>query len=298
LLHKKALLLTYDFDKPVPEGDEEMAVTKHEERVISLTTRVNVITGILAVLVPGLLAWGWFITTNVVAIKQQLADGGNTKLVTELKSPKSQDQLQASLSTVIAQVQTERVNGKAPDQKKSVALAEALTQAAKRNPEIPDSWRAVATLASFRTSYILENAASMPDCNVQQTAKLIEPKDIPEVAGAKAFNGYIFRNCVLHLNHLPPLQRTYLTKPYENHPVGSSFTLIAEAVIINCKIVLNDSGIAESNIFFFIVQNCRFEYQIETTPSPTVQKLLLASLDMSNPGQFTLELDKPSETHL
>jgi hypothetical protein len=246
------------------EGHDSMATQL--ERIASLEAgRKGQWIALVAVATVGAGWMGWIsimlfgMKGDIQAVKQKLKDGGTGDIVSELKAPRSQDQLRASLSTVIAQVQTERVNGKAPDQKKSVALAEALTQVAKRNPEIPDSWRAVALLASFRTSYVLENPASMPDCNVEQKLRLIDPKEVPEVPEAKAFNGYIFRNCVLHLNHLPPLLRTYLTKPSGNYPAGSSLTAIAEAFIINCKIVLNDSGIADSNIFFFSAVNCRFE---------------------------------------
>jgi len=62
------------------------------------------------------------------------------------------------------------------------------------------------------------------------------------------------------------------------------------AFIINCNIMLNDSGISESPIIDFEAVNCRFIYQIENTPTPSVQKLLLASLEPPTPGRFSLGL--------
>jgi cytochrome c-type biogenesis protein CcmH/NrfG len=78
------------------EERSDMAVTKMEERVIALHTGMKIIYAILVLLIPSLLGWGWYITTNVVAMKQALASQ-NTKLITELKNPSSPEQLRASL---------------------------------------------------------------------------------------------------------------------------------------------------------------------------------------------------------
>ena len=77
------------------------------------------------------LIWCYHLGAKVTAVEQQLADGGNAKIVAELKSPKSSAQLQANLSTVIAQVQTARVDGKQPNAKKVNALSDALSEVVK-----------------------------------------------------------------------------------------------------------------------------------------------------------------------
>ena len=84
-------------------------------------------------LVPSLLLWAWFITNNVIAIKQQLADDGNKQIVAELTNPESPQQLQANLSTVVAQVRSVRVNGKKPDPKKIAGLSNAVAQVIRQD---------------------------------------------------------------------------------------------------------------------------------------------------------------------
>jgi hypothetical protein len=272
------------------EGDHSMASVP--ERLATVETTLSHIKGILLVFVPLAIAWGSYITVNVVSMRQAMADGGNAKLVAELKAPKSTQQLQANLITVTAQIQAARVDGKKPNPQKLRALSGALTQVVQKNPDLAEGWRAVAVLASYRTSDVLENASALPDCDISQKAHAIPASDIPETPYTAGSFGFVFRNCRLYLDHLPPgkLIKTTLAAPFGNAPAGNSVYGGDHAFIINCEIVLTDSGIAESPILIFHAINCRFEYQIENKPPSSSQEFLLASLDAPNPGQFSFSL--------
>jgi hypothetical protein len=121
------------------------------ERIASLETTAAIAKGVLGVFIPLVILWGSYITVNVIAIKQQMADGGNTKLVTELKTPKSPEQLRANLSTVVAQVQSAQANGIKPNPQKVYALSGAVSEAAQKNPELPQAWQAASELVNFRS---------------------------------------------------------------------------------------------------------------------------------------------------
>jgi len=128
------------------------------ERLASLEATVSIAKWVLGIFIPLVIVWGSFITVNVIAIKQQLADGGNTKLVAELKAPKSAEQLQANLSTAIAQIQTARVQRKQPSVGKLDALSTAITDVAKREPKLPQVWQAESELISYRSETLSPNS--------------------------------------------------------------------------------------------------------------------------------------------
>ena len=119
---------------------------------------------VLTALVTGIGWWGWFVTTNVIAIKQQLADGGNKQIVTELTFPKSQQQLQANLSTVVAQVQTARAEGKAPNATKVTSLSSAVAEVVQRNSELPEAWQAAMQLVDYKYQLKLGTSTNLPNC--------------------------------------------------------------------------------------------------------------------------------------
>jgi hypothetical protein len=263
------------------------------ERIASLETTASIAKWVLGVFIPLVIGWGAFITMNVIAMKQAMADGGNTKLVTELKVPKSPEQLRANLSTVIAQIETARVNDKKPDQKKIEALSGAVSEVVQKNPQLPEAWQAVATLASYRSADVLQISATLPGCDVSQKPHLILPSEVAELPfDAEKISGYIFRNCTLHLDHLPQGQitRGILNSQAGIHPPGTLVVQGEVAFVINSVIVLNDSGISETNIISFSAVNCRFDYQVQRVPSPETQKLLIASLGESVPGRFSVGL--------
>jgi hypothetical protein len=164
-------------------------------------------------------------------------------------------------------------------------LADTLGTVTRQHPELPETWQAVALLASYRASDVLEKSAPLPDCDISQKPHVIALGDVPELPTVGGVRGYIFRNCRLHMDHLPSgkLAHGYFSS-------GKELWGGVDAVVINSEIVLNDSGIAESDIISFEAVNCRFEFQVEHVPAPSTQRLLLASLDTPVAGQFSTRL--------
>lgn len=85
-------------------------------------------------------------------------------IVSELRTPKSPEQLQANLTTVTGQIQTARLNGAKPDSKKVDALSGALSQVVHSNPELPGAWQAAVQLVNFKYQPLIENTSSLPNC--------------------------------------------------------------------------------------------------------------------------------------
>jgi hypothetical protein len=115
---------------------------------------------------------GWLIWVSLTlirvsgdlrAIKQKIKDGGLGDIVAQLREPKSSEQLQANLSTVIAQIQTARVNQTAPDHQKIKTLSGVLGEVVKRNPEVPEAWQAAVQMVDYKFQP-LAASTSLPDC--------------------------------------------------------------------------------------------------------------------------------------
>jgi len=143
------------------ERETEMAT--QPERIAALETSVSFIKGVVYVLVPLLVGWAAYITINVVAMKQSLADGGNAKIVAELKAPKSPAQLQANLSSVIAQVQTAQASGKKPDTEKVLKLSNAVNGVLDKNATIPEAWQATSALIGYRSQTTTDESKECSD---------------------------------------------------------------------------------------------------------------------------------------
>jgi hypothetical protein len=112
----------------------------------------------------GALGWCYHLGNKVAAIEQQLADGGNTKIVAQLKNPASPQQLQANLATLSAQIQTAQVEGVKPNDKKAVALSQALSQVVKSSPDLPEAWHAAVQLVDYRYQPQNESSTDLPNC--------------------------------------------------------------------------------------------------------------------------------------
>jgi hypothetical protein len=281
------------------ESDDGMA--KIEERVATLESSMRSIKLMIGVLVPALLFWGWYITTNVVAMKQSLADGGNTKLVTELKAPKSREQLQASLSTVIAQVQTARANGTKPDEKKVNALSAAMYQVVQQHRELPETWQAASQLVSFRT-VSFNISPNLPPCDTVHTRPIEKWRAVTQGNWVMEA-GYFYSHCKLDLSTLPPqnVKGTYKLNFVDD---GSSAIDHTEHIVnlhvmsgddyAQLPIYVNDGLIVftGSQIPFgnelFVFTNCRFELSVQSVPNKPLEELLTAGL--KQPDLFLINI--------
>jgi hypothetical protein len=226
----------------------------------------------LGILVPSLLGWVWFITSNVIAMKQQLADGGNTKLVAELKEPKSPDQLRASLNTVIAQVQTAQAAGKMPDANKAQALSTAISQVVQKNPQLPEAWNAAAELVSYKTLILHPKRAHLAPCIVENAKP--ELKAVPGMMGTQ-YAGYFFSNCSLNLETIPPptLRKGDIPKDF---PIqGANITI--PVILTDGEVIYEGGAIAPDASFLF--ENCAFYIKPDGDPSAPEKSILRAALE-------------------
>lgn len=271
-----------------------MVATKMEERVIALDERVTLIGRVLIVLVPLLVLWGAYITVNVISMKQALTDQ-NTKLVTELKEPKSPEQLQAGLSTVIAQVQRARVEGKPPNPQKVEALSKAVSEVVQSDPNLPEAWSAAAELISYRTGATHPAAAHLPPCDLSSAKPESRPGALPNNQPGLIF-GFFFSKCSLKLEDVPPLLFTpsELPKdwPIQIHQVLGVY--ISFPVRLTDGEVIYDGGpIPHGDGFVFT--NCVFNIHVNGVPNTYGKSMLTAALKSYDLGPVTVPAEpKPS----
>ena len=154
------------FESPIPtfDYDSEQDVTIATD-LATLKEKVdNNIKFFWGVVAFGFV-WLGAVSLELWTIHGQLADGGNTKLITELKTPKSPEQLRANLSMVSAEIQTARANGTKPDAKKVQALSSALSQVVQRNPSLPEAWQTAFQIVSYRSEPIETRiSGDLPNC--------------------------------------------------------------------------------------------------------------------------------------
>jgi hypothetical protein len=98
-------------------------MAKIDERVAVIESNLGIVKWIIGIFVPLVVLWAAYITTSVIALKQAVSDGGNIKLVAQLKAPASPQQLRATLSTVTGQLQTIQVSHAKPNPQKISGLS-------------------------------------------------------------------------------------------------------------------------------------------------------------------------------
>jgi hypothetical protein len=252
------------------------SMASQPERIASLETTVKIAKWILGIFIPAVIAWGAFVTVNVVEMKQALLDGGTTKLVAELKSPASPEQLRANLTTVIAQVQTANANGRKPDSQKVQAISAALSKVVQSNPGLPEAWSAAAEVVSFRNEISHPNLPALPECRIDQAKPEIIEKAIPN--GKSWDMGYFFSKCRLKLEDVPPMLLTPSEWP-KDWPVqfvemnGAKGTHAGLPVYLTDGQVIYDGGpIAHEAGFVFI--DCALRLKTKDVPDSRVRDIL------------------------
>ncbi|WP_103934374.1 hypothetical protein [Bryocella elongata] len=173
------------------EGDDPLAGPSQKEftdllvRVAKIEERLDpkyrslhhVLIGVAATAVVGWVAW---VSFSIATIKQNVSDANSGKpLITALLDPKSPQQLQASLSTVIATVETAQVQGKRPDQKKVGELSAAMTHVVEQHPTLPQAWQAAAELVNYKFAADSQ-AIPQTDCNTATRQILPDISDLDE----------------------------------------------------------------------------------------------------------------------
>jgi hypothetical protein len=171
-----------------------------QERVAVLEERSNnkpqsnpLMVGLAVALLGGIGWWAFYVTTSIIAIKQQLRDGGSKELVTELTHPASEEQLRANLSLVAAQANVARLK-KQPPTVQTTMVSDAVAQVLQKNSGVPEAWQAAAQLIALR---IPEPTSPPPPCLTRPMPALNSP--IPGITRMTwARPG--FSKCTLDLN--------------------------------------------------------------------------------------------------
>jgi hypothetical protein len=205
-----------------------------------------------------------------MAMKQALLSN-NTQLVAELKHPKSDEQLKANLSTVVAQVQRARVNGVKPDLTKVSSLTNAVAQVVKSEPQIPEAWQAAVQLVNYRTASLSAAPSAEYACSKANVVVTGGPSPATMIATAS------FYNCVLDLD-----EPTIWTKP-DLESQGQSITdwhLDLHNVTVHYT-----GGASLANVREITFDRCIMEFEINSRPSsPLGQSMLTQLLAAPTPG--------------
>jgi hypothetical protein len=259
----------------------------------------------LAVLGFGWLTWASLaiisIKGDMQAIKQKIKDGGLGDIVSELKEPKSNQQLQANLSTVTAQIQTARINGEHPDEKKVEALSGALSQVVRHNPDLPEVWRAASELISYRSLNVpLDQRTGVSDVNLPNcTDSAPNPMRVTEVGPGgtiKKISSPYYENCKLTLDSavdddrinflvrkgFPGIEFRHCLIVYK----GGNFMLIT-FVKLNDVQLAGGHGRGASMSYSgpsMIFTQCKFDFSISNQISAGAQEFLEALLVQPGPS--------------
>ena len=139
----------------------------------------------VAVLTIGIGAFTWCYNIGVQVGKLEQADlQRGVELVSELKAPKSQQQLQANLTTITAQIETAKADGKPPDASKVQPLSSVLSNVVRNNPDMPTAWNAAMELVNYRFQPTSQDISRLPDC-----LNLPSMGSRPEVQGPPGADG-------------------------------------------------------------------------------------------------------------
>ncbi len=244
---------------------------------------LKVIKGIAVCAAVPVLAWATFITYNVIA----MMNGGGSKIVAELEAPKSPEQLQANLSTVIAQLQTAKVKGIKPDEKKVKALSGALSQVVEHNQNLPEAWSATAELISYQSQILHPIPEHLPACNLNGLKPETRPTRTP--TGALDYNpGFYLSNCALRLEDVTPLTVTEVPSDFgikfinPDHRNRVGFPIY----LSNGEVIYNGGPIQTKQGFVFV--NCVFNLHTRGVPDAPAQDLLMAALKSDDLSQVKI----------
>ena len=230
------------------------------------------ITGITAPILIGVaitaIIWCNKLSTKVAVIES----GGDTKLITQLEKPKNQQQLQAALATVNAQVQTARADGKKPDSHRVQALSSLVSNVVVRQPELAEGWQAAAALVSYR-------GVSSPDVNTNKPcigsggplSASITRDDSP----AKDYEGLHFDDCTLTLDD------SFTKSASEGLARIVGGRSVPSIIKFNrVRLIYRGGSLPKADLYLLI--GCTFDFQFSTPPLPLGEQLTKTLLQARN----------------
>lgn len=244
-----------------------------DKRLSVLEDRFKLFGTIVALLLAGVGFWFWYVTSNLIAIKQQLADGGNKQLVTELTNPKSSQQLEANLSTVIAQVQTARARNQPPNSTKVDQLSKAVGGVLNQRPSLIRGWQAAEELISFRSMPPQENPIRCRDIPHSP------PKGSPEL-GTIIESTFFLEGCTISLDGD---DADFITKRAE--AVARAWGKPGAVPVELSFVHIIYSGGDLPKVPYVQFENCTFEFRSPSVPTRSGEnavRQLLAASDIKN----------------
>jgi hypothetical protein len=265
-----------------PTQQQQITIADHHQRLVAIeehlkprfadhTFRNNSLVAVISAAVLGLGWWVFFITSSVIAMRQQLADGGNKQIVAELNAPKSEQQLQANLSTVIAQVQRAQLDGQKPNPEKISALGGALSRVVQRSPGVPDAWHAAATLINYRTAAKKSNNQICKPSGNEMAIGLSPDFKVQTVI--------ILQDCTLVLDDAPEIVDTKSFKAVPENERG--------LILKNVHVIYRGGAIIPVKGILFA--QCSFDFQMYSAPPLPARSLTVTLLASNNLDRISFQ---------
>ncbi len=262
-----------------------------------------------AVALAGSLWLGWLtnrlidVQSKVSELRQMVHDGGLGDIVSQLRNPSSPEHLQASLSTVVAQIQTARANKIRPDEQKLKVLSSALSNVVQRVPENPEAWQAAVQLVDYKFQALPAGPIALPNCYDYWTGMPSDHTDTifnQDGTVAERSNNFIpdtgatwtvhatFHDCSLNIDYIDNFETTnigrFFTDVKRHHP-GADFLGL---ILTNVHVTYSGGKIIPVSEIQFI--NCTFEIKKPTdVPNKEVQAIA-GQLLTANTSGGTIQL--------
>jgi hypothetical protein len=267
---------------------EDWNVAGQAERIASLETDRKwhwCALTVVAVCGLGWLSWVSLalvsIKGDMQAVKQRIRDGGLGEIVSQLRSPESQDQLRANLSTVVAQIETAKVRGRKADPGKIKALSGAVAQVTRSDPEMQETWQAAAQLINFR----------VPSTSIPSTPCFRGPRPAdtsPSSPPNSALTVYditiAVKDCTFNLDDTEDVVKqdeAQISKAASSLSPVVSFRIVFRFQHVH---LIYRGGTLPPIVNLYVFRDCTFDWQLPTVPTASGQKITQQLLEAENPS--------------
>jgi hypothetical protein len=236
-----------------------------EVRLASLETKMKAIFWVAGILTPIMFGAAYWIESNIVAMKQALADGGIGRLVVSIEKPSSPQQLKANLQLVASQIRVARLGGEKPNLARIKAISRAVEGVASTNPDLPEVWQAASQLISYR-SVVGSSSEQLPDCLDSQVTggTIVSPPD----GTTTVLQPIVLHNCRMVMDfNLEDLKRkkgNIPLYPFFDLPYGRWKN--GPAIIFDNAVIEYRGGPIRVKVPMAF-QNCTFDFDLQQVPS-------------------------------
>lgn len=118
--------------------------------------------------------------------------------------------------------------------------------------------------------------------------------DLPmESRGHGNEQAYLFENCKLHLSQLPGHSReiNFAMGSFTSEPDATHGFVGVNAYVCNAIIILDSTGVSDTDILHLYSVHCKFQFEVEKVPSRDTQRVLVAALENPAPGSLGVTLN-------